>query len=97
MRLAVGVRRRCANYRKSATLIAEVKRQLKYCFEMTDIVKCSFIFGIEVNDNEDGIVLTKSSAYIHDILRRFGMQNCKPAANPVDLSVILVPSDVLLS
>ncbi|KAG2775354.1 hypothetical protein Pcac1_g13982 [Phytophthora cactorum] len=77
----------------SATLIAEVKRQLKSRFEMTDSGKCSFILGIEVVDNEDGSVTLNQVRYVSDILECFGMQNCKPAASPVDLSMKLVPSD----
>ncbi|GMF65678.1 unnamed protein product [Phytophthora lilii] len=77
----------------SATMIAEVKRQLKSRFEMTDSGKCSFILGIEVIDHDDGSVTLSQARYISDILERFGMQDCKPAASPVDLSVRLVPSD----
>ncbi|KAG3194000.1 hypothetical protein PC129_g24956 [Phytophthora cactorum] len=47
----------------SATLIAEVKRQLKSRFEMTDSGKCSFILGIEVVDNEDGSVTLSQARY----------------------------------
>ncbi|POM73090.1 Integrase catalytic core protein [Phytophthora palmivora] len=77
----------------SAELIAEVKRQLKSRFEMTDSGKCSFILGIEVVDNADGSVTLSQARYIKDILERFGMQDCKPTASPVDISMKLVSSD----
>ncbi|POM64563.1 Integrase catalytic core protein [Phytophthora palmivora] len=77
----------------SAELIAEVKPQLKSRFEMTDSGKCSFILGIEVIDNADGSVTLSHPRYIKDILERFGMQGCKRAASPVDISMKLVSSD----
>ncbi|GMF39858.1 unnamed protein product [Phytophthora fragariaefolia] len=64
----------------SADLIAEVKRQLKSRFEITDSGKC-YILGIEVVDNADGSVTLSQARYINDILERFGMQDCKPAAS----------------
>ncbi|POM58553.1 mitochondrial protein [Phytophthora palmivora] len=64
----------------SAELIAEVKRQLKSRFEMTDSGKCSYILGIEVVDNADGSITLSQDRYIKDILERFGMQDCKSAA-----------------
>ncbi|NJI21337.1 hypothetical protein HBJ00_22160, partial [Aeromonas veronii] len=79
----------------SAEMIAEVKRQLKSRFEMTDSGKCSFILGIEVVDNADGSVTLSQARYINDILERFGMQDCKPAASPVDISMKLVSSDAM--
>ncbi|KAE8954268.1 hypothetical protein PR001_g32566, partial [Phytophthora rubi] len=77
----------------SAEMIAEVKHQLKSRFEMTDSGKCSFILGMEVVHNADGSVTLNQARYINDILERFGMQDCKPAASPVDISMKLVPSD----
>ncbi|KAG6617012.1 Integrase catalytic core protein [Phytophthora cinnamomi] len=79
----------------SAEMIAEVKRQLKSRFEMTDSGKCSFILGIEVVDNANGSVTLSQARYINDILERFGMQDCKPAASPVDISMKLVSSDAM--
>ncbi|KAG6616458.1 Integrase catalytic core protein [Phytophthora cinnamomi] len=79
----------------SAEMIAEVKRQLKSRFEMTDSGKCSFVLGIEVVDNADGSVTLSQARYINDILERFGMQDCKPAASPVDISMKLVSSDAM--
>ncbi|OWZ10008.1 Copia protein [Phytophthora megakarya] len=77
----------------SAGLIDEVKRQIKSRFEMADSGKCAFILGIEVVDNADGSVTLSQARYINDILERFGMQDCKPAASPVDISMKLVSSD----
>ncbi|KAG6590544.1 putative integrase [Phytophthora cinnamomi] len=95
MRSAAGLRGRRLGDRKFGEMIAEVKRQLKSRFEMTDSGKCSFILGIEVVDNADGSVTLSQARYINDILERFGMQDCKPAASPVDISMKLVSSDAM--
>ncbi|POM73147.1 Integrase catalytic core protein [Phytophthora palmivora] len=47
----------------------------------------------EVIDNVDGSVTLNQARYIKDILKLFGMQDCKPAASPVDISMKLVSSD----
>ncbi|OWY92633.1 hypothetical protein PHMEG_00038287 [Phytophthora megakarya] len=77
----------------STGLIDEVKRQHISRFEMTDTGKYTFILGIEVVDNADGSVTLSQARYINDILERFGMQDCKPPASPVDISMKLVSSD----
>ncbi|KAE9048017.1 hypothetical protein PR002_g683 [Phytophthora rubi] len=74
-------------------MIAEVKHQLKSRFEMTDSGKCSYILGIELVYNADGSVTLIHACYINGILERFGMQDCKPAASPVDISMKLVSSN----
>ncbi|KAG6615786.1 Integrase catalytic core protein [Phytophthora cinnamomi] len=92
---SIGFASQATTTSSSADLIAEVKRQLKSRFEMTDSGKCSFILGIEVVDNADGSVTLSQARYINDILERFGMQDCKPAASPVDISMKLVSSDAM--
>ncbi|GMF49232.1 unnamed protein product [Phytophthora fragariaefolia] len=72
---------------------ARVKRQLKSPFEKTDSGKCSFILGIEIIDNADGIVMLSQGRYINDILECFVIQDCKPATSPADISTKLVSSD----
>jgi hypothetical protein len=64
-------------------LIASVKRQLKERFEMTDSGVCKFVLGIEVVSNDDGSVTLCQRRYVDDLLKRFGMEDCKPIASPV--------------
>lgn len=71
----------------SADIIAQVKQQLKQRFEMTDSGACKFVLGIELVDHDDGSVTLCQRRYIDDILRRFGMEECKPVASPVDISM----------
>ena len=77
----------------SLDLIAQTKTDLKKRFEMTDSSKCTFVIGIELVDGPDGSVTMCQRRYVNDILKRFGMDECKATVIPVDLSSQLVPSN----
>jgi hypothetical protein len=77
----------------SVDLIAEVKRQLKQRLEMTDSGACKFVLGIELIEHEDGGVTLCQRRYIDDILKRFGMEDCKAVSSPVDISTKLVQAE----
>uniref|UniRef100_A0AAV1U9U7 Integrase catalytic domain-containing protein n=1 Tax=Peronospora matthiolae TaxID=2874970 RepID=A0AAV1U9U7_9STRA len=76
----------------SLELIAQTKADLKTRFEMTDSGKCTFVLGIELVDESDGSVTMCQRRYVNDILKRFGMDECKATASPVDLNTRLVAS-----
>ncbi|KAG2810460.1 hypothetical protein PC113_g23763 [Phytophthora cactorum] len=63
--------------RSSPELIARTKTDLKTRFEMTDSGKCAFVLGIELVDGPDGSVTMCQRRYVDDILKRFGMDECK--------------------
>ena len=44
---------------------------------MTDSGKCAFVLGIDLVDNDDGSVTMCQRRYVDDILKRFGMDDCK--------------------
>uniref|UniRef100_A0AAV1UTG7 Reverse transcriptase Ty1/copia-type domain-containing protein n=1 Tax=Peronospora matthiolae TaxID=2874970 RepID=A0AAV1UTG7_9STRA len=77
----------------SLELIAHTKEDLKTRFEMTDSGKCAFVLGIELLDGEDGSVTLCQRRYVDDILKRFGMGDCKAVSSPVDMSSRLISSD----
>ena len=77
----------------SLELIARTKDNLKTRFEMTDRGKCAFVLGIELLDGADGSVAMCQRRYVDDILKRFGMDDCKAVASPVDMSSRLVSSN----
>uniref|UniRef100_A0AAV1U9M7 Reverse transcriptase Ty1/copia-type domain-containing protein n=1 Tax=Peronospora matthiolae TaxID=2874970 RepID=A0AAV1U9M7_9STRA len=77
----------------SCELIAHTKTDLKPRFENTDSGKCAFVLGIELLDGADGSVTLCQRRYVDDILKRFGMDDCKAVAGPVDMSSRLVSSD----
>ncbi len=75
-------------------MVDQVKQHLKSRFEMSDAGDCKFVLGIEVvHDATDGSVTLCQRRYVQDMLHRFGMDDCKPAASPVDISTKLVASD----
>uniref|UniRef100_A0AAV1TV48 Integrase catalytic domain-containing protein n=1 Tax=Peronospora matthiolae TaxID=2874970 RepID=A0AAV1TV48_9STRA len=67
----------------SLELIAQTKADLKTRFEMTDSGKCTFVLGIELVDESDGSVTMCQRRYVNDILKRFGMDECKATASPL--------------
>lgn len=77
----------------SLELIARTKNYLKNRFEMTDSGKCALVLGIELLDGADGSGTMCQRRYVDDILKRFGMDKCKAASSPVDMSSRLVSSD----
>uniref|UniRef100_A0AAV1TKX7 Reverse transcriptase Ty1/copia-type domain-containing protein n=1 Tax=Peronospora matthiolae TaxID=2874970 RepID=A0AAV1TKX7_9STRA len=77
----------------SCDLIARTKTDLKTRFEMTDSGKCAFVLGIELLDGADGSVTLFQRRYVDDILKRFGMDDFKAVASPVDMNSRLVSSD----
>ncbi|KAG2956824.1 hypothetical protein PC118_g24293 [Phytophthora cactorum] len=60
---------------------------------MTDSGKCTFVLGIELVDGPDGSVTMCQRRYVDDILKRFGMDECKAVVSPVDISTRLISSD----
>ena len=66
----------------SPELIAHTKDRLKMRFEMTDSGKCAFVLGIELLNGTDGSITMCQRRYVDDILKQFGMDNCKAVASP---------------
>jgi hypothetical protein len=64
------------------TLIAQTKREVSEEFEMKDLGLMHYIFGLEVWQNPGEIFLSQSK-YAIDILRRFGMMDCKSMMTPM--------------
>ena len=61
----------------STEIVGRTKSDLKTRFEMTDSGKCAFVLGIELVDNDDGSVTLCQRRYVDDVLKRFGMSDCK--------------------
>ena len=77
----------------STEMIARTKSDLKMRFEITDSGKCVFVLGIELVDNIDGSVTMCQRRYVDDVLKRFGMSDCKAVISPTDISSRLTPSN----
>ena len=63
-------------------LIANTKRKLAAEFEMKDLGMMHYFLGMEVWQNADGISLGQGK-YAVEILKRFGMMDCKAMATPM--------------
>jgi hypothetical protein len=65
------------------SMINEFKRCMKSVFDMSDLGKLSYYLGIQVEQQNDGIVL-KQESYAWKILKMAGMQDCNEAKWPMD-------------
>ena len=65
-------------------LLHETKKFLAKNFEMKDLGDASFVLGIQIcRDRSQGVLGLSQKNYINKVLKRFGMQNCKPLDTPV--------------
>ena len=68
---------------KDPTLEEQKKKELKERFEMTDMQEVSRILGMVVTrDYDEGTLAITQTAYVENILERFGMQDAKAAHTP---------------
>lgn len=81
-------------YKKEADLI-KLKQQLCEVFKMKDMGLAKGCIGIRINQTNKFIELDQG-IYVSEVLKRFGMENCKPACAPSDTNTKLsidMPSD----
>ncbi|KAL0368203.1 UNVERIFIED_CONTAM: Retrovirus-related Pol polyprotein from transposon TNT 1-94 [Sesamum calycinum] len=65
-------------------LLHETKRFLAKNFEIKDLGEASYVLGIEIHrDCSRGILRLSQKNYIEKVLKRYGMQDCKPGDTPV--------------
>ncbi|XP_020591553.1 putative disease resistance protein RGA3 [Phalaenopsis equestris] len=66
------------------SMLHETKRFLSINFEMKDLGDASFVLGIQIHRDRSQCILGLSQrSYIDKVLKRFGMQNCRPIDTPV--------------
>ena len=65
-------------------LLHKTKKFLSKNFEMKDLGDASFVLGIQIHrDRSRGIIGLSQKGYIEKVLKRYGMQDCKPGDTPV--------------
>ncbi|CAB3978874.1 Hypothetical predicted protein [Paramuricea clavata] len=76
---------------KTNEKIAKLKESIAERFQVKDMGELKYILGLQVIQ-EDGKVYVHWSAYLYtaSIIKKYGMENCKPVETPVDLSSKLV-------
>ena len=70
-------------------LIADTNRKLSSGVEMKDLGMMHYFLGMEVWQNADGISL-RQGKYVVEILKRFGMMDCKAMATPMPSNLKLL-------
>ena len=62
-----------------------VKNELSNQFEMDDRGEIHYLLGMRIiRDRERRILTIDQALYLEDVLRRFGMQDCKPMSTPLE-------------
>lgn len=61
----------------------KLKRLLTFKFEMEDLGIAKRILGMEIDRNlGEGSLLLYQQTYLHKVLMKYGMENCKPISVP---------------
>ena len=78
----------------SKSMLHREKAALQQRFEMKDLGEVHYCLGIQVErDKENKRMKLHQAQYLTNLLEKFGMQDCKPAATPVDQSTKLLPNE----
>ena len=73
---------------KSLDLLRKIKSSLSSRYKMKDLGSLHYFLGVNVIQDNDNIFVNQS-AYALSILKKFGLENCKPVSTPVDVSNLL--------
>lgn len=68
--------------------LAEIKMFLNKTFRMKDLGLAKSCIGMRINQGENFIEIDQTK-YVHEILDRFGMENCKPVKTPSETGIKL--------
>ena len=78
----------------SKSMLHREKAALQQRFEMKDLGEVHYCLGIQVErDKENKRMKLHQAQYLTNLLEKLGMQDCKPAATPVDQSTKLLPNE----
>ena len=61
-------------------------------FEMSLLGELSFFLGLQIRQRNQGIFISQTK-YIREMLKRFGMEDCKPVITPMQTSCKLSKDD----
>ena len=64
-----------------------LKAMLEKEYKMSDVGQLHFCLRVEfVRDRATRIITMSQGKYVLDVLKRFGMEDCKPIATPLDVN-----------
>jgi hypothetical protein len=72
---------------KDMERIDKIKEALNTKFNMKDMGDVQKLLGMEVHRLADGSIFINQPRYIEKLLKRFGMEGCKPADTPMSLKI----------
>jgi hypothetical protein len=65
--------------------LEQFKSEFRKHYEISDSGEVHWLLGIEITHDRTQRMLTMSQAqYLHDVLHRFNMSDCRPASSPMD-------------
>jgi hypothetical protein len=70
----------------------DLKASLAARFQMKDMGKLHYCLGVNIK-TMDGVLPMSQEQYIHKILHKYKLQDCKPVSTPMDVNVKLVKDD----
>ena len=77
------------------TQINDFKKSISNKFKMKDLGNLKWILGMEIKrDRVNKTISINQTAYIDQVIRRFGMTDCKPISTPVQGVLRRVPKDI---
>jgi hypothetical protein len=65
---------------------------MKNEFEMSLLGELSFFLGLQIRQSNQGIFISQTK-YIREMLKRFGMEDCKPIITPMQTNCKLSKDD----
>ena len=75
----------------SKEMLVEVKTWLSSTFEMKDMGNASYVLGVEIlRGRNKGTLGLSQRNYLKFVLKRFSMENCKPALVPMAVGIKLI-------
>jgi hypothetical protein len=66
-------------------LSQKIAKDMHNEFEMSLLGELSFFLGLQIHQSNQGIFISQTK-YIREILKRFGMEDCKPVTTPMQTS-----------
>ena len=70
----------------STRVLNDMKQKLALKFSMKDLGKLSMFLGIKF-EQHDGCISMSQSHYLENVLKVFGMQDCKPRSTPCEINM----------
>lgn len=82
-----------AIFSKDAKNIDDIVKAIEEDFEARDLGELSYFLGVRITRRNNAVIELDQEAYINDLLKRFGMEECRSAATPMEPGITLSKDD----